>query len=300
MTADDEEHFEALFNGVDLSGWFSIPRVYTPLWIGGPTIEEHQLDRPESQRFTSEFLKASLHEEATWTVQDGAIVGRQNEPGGGFGGFLLTDRTFADFELRLETKPDWPADSGILVRKLPTTWRGIQILLDHRKSGSIGGFYGNGIGAFSATSFKLDAVLDNDGTLIRLFEEDPSTTLQPGHGRSDLLNYGVSGSDFLGAWRTGDWNDITIRVEGRLPLITTWVNGVKIAQIDLSNLAAPNYDAEATAALLGRAGHIALEVHDTDPILGAARWGRDSACRWRNVRVRALHQGDSSSSALIG
>jgi hypothetical protein len=283
-----EPGFESLFNGNDLHGWSAIPRVYTPLWIDGPEVDEWMGSRPEGQRFPPGFLEQSHHRMASWSVEDGAIVGRQNEPGGGFGGFLITDRAFGDFELRLEAKPDWPADSGILVRKPPTTWRGIQILLDHRKSGSIGGFYGNGIGGFSATSFKLDAEVDVSGAVMRLFEEDPTTTLQPGHGDPSLLDFGISADAFLELWRPGDWNDIGIRVEGRLPVITTSVNGGAVARIDLSRLSAPHYDAEATAALLGREGRIALEVHDTDPMLGAARWGHDAACRWRSIRIRPL------------
>lgn len=288
MTDDDESEFESIFSGQDLSGWTSIPRVYSPMWIGGPTLEEWQADAPEATRFTAEFLAGSTSNEARWTVEDGAIVGRQNEPGGGYGGFLITEREYADVELRLEAKPDWPADTGILVRKLPETWTGIQILMDHRKSGSIGGFYGNGIGSFHAVSFNIDAELDADGSLVRLIDEDPATTIEPMGEKARLLEYGATAEEFLAAWRPGDWNDVRIRVQGRLPRITTWINGTKIAEIDLATLDSPHYDAEAVADLLGRAGRIALEVHDTDPMLGEARWGRNSACRWRNIRVKEL------------
>jgi hypothetical protein len=286
--AVDETGFVSLFNGRDLDGWYSIPRVYTPLWEGGPTIEEAFVHLPESERFSAEFLAESHHSQAVWSVEDGAIVGRQNKPGGGFGGFLVTERKFADFELRVEAKPSWPADSGILVRKTPTTWRGIQILLDHRKSGSIGGYYGNGIGAFHAVSFNVDAEFDENGHLVRLIEEDPSTTLEPIGDKPDLLAYGVTADQFLKAWRSDDWNDIWVRVEGRLPRLSTWINGTKISEIDLGTMKAPHYDAEETARILGRSGHIALEVHDSDPMLKDARWGRDAACRWRNVRIREL------------
>jgi hypothetical protein len=45
-----------------------------------------------------------------------------------------------EFELHLEANPDWPADTAIYLRKLPHSFHGIQVLVDHRKSGSIGGF----------------------------------------------------------------------------------------------------------------------------------------------------------------
>jgi hypothetical protein len=292
MSVNDESDFVPLFNGTDLGGWHSIPRVYSPMWSGGPTIREAQVDAPIETRFTEEFLAGSFVNEARWSVEDGVIVGRQNEPGGGYGGFLITDTDYSDFELRLEAKPDWPADSGILVRKLPETWTGIQILMDHRRSGSIGGFYGNGIGSFHAVSFNVDAEYDSSGTFVRLIEEDPATTIEPMGDKSSLLEFGASGEEFLGAWRSGDWNEFRILVQGSKPRITTWINDVKIAQIDLATLDFPSYDADAVAGQLGRAGRIALEVHDTDPMLGPARWGHDSAVRWRNIRVREMPLSD--------
>jgi len=282
---DDESGFASLFNGTDLDGWFSIPRVYSPLWSGGPEVGSPTETSPG---FSEEFLAGSLTEQARWSVEDGVIVGRQNEPGGPYGGFLLSERTYADFELRLEVNLSWPADSGVLVRKTPTTWKGIQILLDHRQSGNIGGYYGNGIGAFHAVAFNLDAVVDDAGDLVELFEEDPAGSIEPIGSKGELLTFGAPASTFLEAWNTGGWNDLWITVEGRLPKLTTRVNGVLISEIDLATLDAPHYDAEIVAADLGRSGHIALEVHDRDPYMGEARWGHESTCRWRNIRIKEL------------
>src|SRR5665648_122191 len=36
--------------------------------------------------------------------------------GSGLGGYLTTEATFGDFELSYEVRPDWPADTGVLVR----------------------------------------------------------------------------------------------------------------------------------------------------------------------------------------
>ena len=70
--------------------------------------------------------------------------------------------------------------------------------------------------------------------------------------------------------------------------MTTWVNGVKICELDTASIRHPNYDRDAVAELLGREGHIALEVHDTDPRLGKARWWPGAVCRWRRIRLRRL------------
>jgi 3-keto-disaccharide hydrolase len=96
---------------------------------------------------------------AVRTVEDGAIVGRQDAPGSGWGGYLVSEGTYGDYELIVETNPDWPADTGIYLRKQARTFHGIQVLIDHRQSGSIGGFYGNGIGGFHAVPFAIDAPL---------------------------------------------------------------------------------------------------------------------------------------------
>ena len=46
----------------------------------------------------------------------------------------------------------------------------------------------------------------------------------------------------------------------------------------------------AAAKLLGRQGHIALEVHDSGPDLwmGQDRWLPGHVCRWRNLRIRTV------------
>jgi Domain of Unknown Function (DUF1080) len=52
---------------------------------------------------------------AEWRVQDGAIIGRQGPNGAG--GNLYTVQQWADFDLELEFKVRWPANSGIWFRR---------------------------------------------------------------------------------------------------------------------------------------------------------------------------------------
>jgi hypothetical protein len=42
--------------------------------------------------------------------------------------------------------------------------------------------------------------------------------------------------------------------------------------------------------LVGRAGHIALEVHSNRPSdwLGKDRWAPGAVCRWRNISIKTL------------
>ena len=122
-----ENGFTPLFDGVSLSGWRAIPRTYGRLYPGGPDALDVMTDFPR------DYDKQANAHPAAWTVEDGVIVGRQEPAGSGWGGYLITDRTFGDFELCVEANPDWPADTGIMVRRRPDSWEGLQVLLDHRQ-----------------------------------------------------------------------------------------------------------------------------------------------------------------------
>jgi hypothetical protein len=79
--------------------------------------------------------------DAAWSVEEGCIVGRQGQDGAG--GLLYTERSYPSFELRLETRIDWPFDSGVFLRMAPEE-RGAQVTLDWREQGEIGAIYSDG------------------------------------------------------------------------------------------------------------------------------------------------------------
>jgi hypothetical protein len=278
----DDAGFTPLFNGTDLTGWRVIPRNYGTLYPGGPRVVDAM------PIFPADYNERADRHPASWSVEGGVIVGRQETPGGGWGGYLITEEAYGDFELRLEMKPDWPADTGVMIRRRPDSWAGLQVLVDHRRSGSIGGFYGNGIGGFHAVPYALTA-REEDGVPAGLALDDPETSLEPfDPAKARMLTSAGSAQEFLDAWRWDDWNELTVRCVGALPRVTTWVNGVEVAEIDMATLEAPDYRPDDVAALLGDRGHIALEVHDNDPMLGDLRWAPGAACRWRNLRLRRL------------
>jgi hypothetical protein len=279
----NEPGFEPLFDGVSLTGWSAIPRHYGQLYPGGPGVLDVNTDFPRDYN-----SHADAHP-AAWSVEDGAIVGRQQPEGSGYGGYLISDRDYGDFELRLEANPDWPADTGIMVRRLRDSWEGLQVLIDHRQSGSIGGFYGNGIGGFHAVPFALDARRAPDGTPIGLQLDDPATSVEPfTPEKRAMLTKSADADEFLAAWRWGDWNEFRIRCVGAPVLTTVWVNDLLVAEIDLAQLQAPHYDPDAVLGVLGGRGHIAFEVHDNDPLLGRDRWAPSARCRWRRIRIKEL------------
>jgi hypothetical protein len=153
----------------------------------------------------------------------------------------------------------------------------------------MGGFFGNGLASFSAVPFTIDCAVDVTGAPIglRIADDGEAPTTAITH-RKRLLAYAGSADEFVRAWHWRDWNEVRIRCVGELPRITTWINGVKIAEIDTSAINWPGYDPEAVRRTLGSSGHIALEVHDNDPAGGVGRWGVGAACRWRNIRLQDL------------
>jgi hypothetical protein len=263
-----------LFDGKSLALWHSVPRLPVVQYPGGP--------EPDT---ASAAYKTAASTSGLWEVRDGAICGGQAVTG--YGGYLLSNEVFGDFELCYEAKPDWPADTGVLVRASALGSQGYQILLDHRKSGNIGGFYGNGIGGFHAINFCVDADYDAAGKPRALRVEDPATTLEQLTGeKRSLLDYRILGGDFVTLWKWNDWNHFRVRCAGEFPTLTVWINGTMAAEINTEKMVFPRFDKHWVRGLLGSRGHIALEVHDNDPGMGEARWAPGALCRWRNITIR--------------
>lgn len=278
MGDNDGAELVHLFDGTTLAGWRAVPRLPVAPWPGGP--------EPDT---TSKQYAAAAATTGSWSVEDGAIVGAQDPPGSGLGGYLITEERYGDFELSLQVRPDWPADTGVLLRATALGSQGFQVLVDHRRSGGIGGFYGNGIGGFHALAYGLDAARDAAGEPIGLVVDDPAATLEPvTPQKRGLLSYAAPAEDFLAAWRWAEWNELTVRCTGSYPVLTTWVNGLKVYEVDTGAISHPTYDREAVARLLGRTGHIALEVHDNDEAMGDDRWAPGAVVRWRDIRLRVL------------
>lgn len=289
LTTFDDAGFRPLFDGTSLAGWHAVPRVYGSVYPGGPTVydvfaEYGIATPPDPERHP-----------ARWFVEDGVLVGEQSMPD--YGGYLVSDESFGDFELVLEAKPDWPADTGVMIRRRRDSWEGFQVLLDHRESGGIGGFFGNGLAGFSALPFAVVSRRDAEGAIVGLAADDPATSAEPvTQDKIDRLSYAADVDDFLSVWRFGDWNELRIRCAGALPVITTWINGLKIASVNTAEIDAPGYDPAAVLGVLGPAGHIALEVHDNDGMFGEARWGRGAQCRWRNIRIKTIETSNEESA----
>jgi hypothetical protein len=246
-----------LFNGKNLDGWKAHPRDNSNPSCG------------------------------KWIVQDGMIVGTQDPPR--VGSYLVTEEAFSDFELEIDAWPDWPADTGVYVRTIPQGNAGFQVLMDYRRGGCIGGFYGNKLNQFIAAPYAFTTERDAQGKILRLV---PTPLAQPPRALNKpvQLDYAAPIEEFLKTWKVNTWNTFRIRSVGAMPHLTTWINGVKIAELDTEKKLPPIIDSADVLKRVGRTGHIALEVHSNPPSdwLGSDRWGAGCVCRWRNISIRTL------------
>jgi hypothetical protein len=284
-TTEDPTHGKRrLFDGKSLNGWRAIPRLDARAVLEGGLVPLAELEQKTRAHHTARpESKAMLEHTGTWTVVDGAIVGGQQPPGSGLGGYLITEEKFQDFELEFEARHDWPVDSGLLIRQHPIGPMGYQIAVEPRPRGNMGGFYVNGIGNFRSAPFYINALELPDFKYTHLTQGvHDSRPFWP-------LDYAEHFEEFVKIWRTDDWNRFRVRCVGRIPVLTSWINGLKIASLDYNGVRLPGFDPESAEHYLGSAGHIGLEVHDSPKGgMGRNRWAPGAVCRWRNITIQPL------------
>lgn len=227
------------------------------------------------------WRESRIRDTARWTVENGAITGEQDPPGSGNGGVLLSEKTYGDFELLIDMKPDWNVNSGVFLR---ATEKGqsFQVKVDYHDNGDVGFIHGQGIGSINAKMFRLDGKTNSAGELVELSTTEPKKPNR--YQRNPGLIHACKGAEFASAWNINDWNTARIRCIGKHPRITVWINDVKIHEFDAALYENEDFDREKVfEKKLGRAGHIGLQVHP-----GTNHWPKGAKCRWRNIFIKEL------------
>lgn len=234
-----EPGFRSIFNGKDLKGWHKNPE------------------------------KIGHGNGGTWIVEDGAITGEQDPPGGGNGGILLTDETFADFEVTFETNPDWGPCSGFFMR---STEKGncYQMMIDYHDAGNVGEIYREGLDGAGNRTFQIDGVFaDADKKVLK---DIVATKVKPKKEGDVVGDPQIKLEDWSKIWKHGQWNKVRCKVVGNPPTITTLINGTKITEYT-SDKKFEN--------VLKDKGHLAFQVHG-----GTGAWPKGAKVRFRNVQVK--------------
>jgi hypothetical protein len=234
------DEFRSLFDGKTLGGWHKNPK---PIGHGTG---------------------------GRWQVEDGAIAGEQDPPGSGNGGILLTDETFADFELLIDMKPDWGCCSGLFVRSTDAG-QCIQMTVDYHDAGNVGHLYGEGSGGWTVRPFTIDGRLEG-GKLAAL-----TSRPWPQFKKEDVVST-CTAAEFIKVWKIGDWNTARVRCVGKLPRVTTWINDLKVCDFDGAAYANAQYDPKN----IPERGSIAVQVH------GGGGWPNGARVRWKNVKIKTL------------
>src|SRR5262249_7403039 len=133
-----------------------------------------------------------------WVVEDGAIVGSQDEPGNG--GILITEKEYGNFEVALEMKNDFGPDSGLFLRS-NDKGQAYQAMIDYHAGGNLMGVYGEGIGAFHHRNFTF-------GSKVTEIKEDKDKSDFPLPVKPDRW------AEF---WKHSEWNELRARITNKPP-----------------------------------------------------------------------------------
>lgn len=233
----DDSGFKTVFDGTSLLGW------HVSAQTGHSRVSGNQSG-------------------GKWVVEDGAIVGSQDIPGNG--GIILSDQTYADFEVIVEMKNDFGPDSGLFLRS-NEKGQAYQYMVDYHDNGNLAGIYGEGLpGGLHLRHF--DFLADPSEIKVRDPRENPRSP--------------VSAEQWKKLWKHGEWNQLRARIVGNPPQMTTWINGVRFMQYMDTERRAPD------------SGMIALQVH------GGGDFTKQFV-RYRNVKVKSFAVSDPSAGKQV-
>jgi hypothetical protein len=190
---------------------------------------------------------------AGWTVEGGALVGRQT--GNQQGGILMTDKLYRDVEVVFQVKIDWGCDSGFFFRTTAGD-RAYQVNVDHLAESGVGTIYGE---SFAQELRAIPYWLTNNGN---------AAIVAPDQNQEPIFDLSL----WPTLWHPTEFNEIRARVEGNPPHMQVWISGTKV--MDFTDGKQRN-EIDAT-------GPLAIQVH------GGTRWIPNGTVSYKNIRVKDL------------
>ena len=252
-----EPEWTSIFNGRDLTGW-------------------HR-QKQKGQHGTG----------GRWKVtKEGFLSGEQDPPDSGNGGLLLSDETFSEFELTLSVDADWGPDSGIFVRT-DERGGGWQIYVDHHDNGNVGHI---------RLETKPYSVPFRPWGFSRISSRQPDLVMavdvRTKSWPDGVYEYSCTQDEWLAAWKPNDWNELKIRCTGgHLPVIETWVNGLKVCRFNAATTTHPQFDQKRARDVVQPTGSVGLQVH------GGKNWKAGKRVYWKDLRLRRLNNAASTDGS---
>lgn len=188
-----------------------------------------------------------------WTVEDGALVGRQTE--GQQGGILMTEASYRDVEVLLEVRVDWGCDSGLFLRTTDGS-RAYQVTIDHVGDSAVGTIWGE---AFPEELREIPYWLTDEGS-----------TAIPAPDRHEEPIFDLA--QWPSLWNPTAFNELRARIEQNPPRIQVWIAGTQV--MDFTDSAVRDY--------VAAEGPLAIQVHS------GGRWIPEGTVAFRNIRVKDL------------
>jgi hypothetical protein len=175
-------------------------------------------------------------EKTYWTVEDGVIVCNSLKDGNHDYVWLMTEKEYGDFELRMKIRsyPDSPGNSGVQVR---SRYDEQAQFLD-----------GPQVDIHPPAGWRSGLIYDETRNVSRwVFPSLKDWAIKPEQGPKEWK------------WEKDGWNDVYIKCQGTR--ITTRVNNLPIAELDGAGLLD---DAAHKQFNVGLNGFIALQLHKGD------------------------------------
>ncbi len=164
----------------------------------------------------------------------GGVIAGGQEPEGK-GGLLVTDAEYSDYELYAEILATYPLDTGLFLR-IRDGKNHYQVTIDYRPTGEVGALYGP----------------------------------WP-NGGGGFFQHCLTGFTY---WKPDSFNRVLVRVEGAVPRVQVWLNGVKINDFqDWAVDGKPRFP---------QSGPVGIQVHPGES------WGPGSRVEFRNLMIKPL------------
>ncbi|MEM7146761.1 MAG: DUF1080 domain-containing protein [Verrucomicrobiota bacterium] len=191
--------------------------------------------------------------EATYKVEDGAIVGTTTE--GSPNTFLLSDNQYGDFILEFQVKVDDGLNSGVQIRSREKTAEDV-----------------------AAEAEAAGKKPNRNAAVGRLF--GPQVEIEKSPGQSGYIYGEATGFGWLSPEpadkdhahehiKNGEWNHYKVMAKG--PRIQTWINGEKVADLTHEEI----YESHPK-------GHLGLQVHGIKAGTGPYQ------ASWKDITIKEL------------